>query len=513
VNQGTSVRGWGAGTKTGLAAAIGGAATGAVLMRFPAIGVAIAAALGLALGGIALLRFRRALPELFVSALMFVLMGYAFLGRSFAYLGLPPVYVGELALALGIAACLVSGSWSGVLRSPATWAIGLLGVCGAAATVPFISTYGLDALRDASLWGYGAFAIALAACLLRTRSIPDLARAYGSVLVAFAAWLPAALAITKYAGGLVPDMPGTGVALISIKPGDAGVHLAGAAAFVLLGLHRLSGRERTRATSSRRLFWPLWLLSLLFVAALNRGGFLAVVAALAIVSACEPLVVGRRIVLAVAVTVLAASILIPLTLSMSSPQQIAESSEDRAITPRQVVENVLSIFGRQSEARGNLQSTREWRLDWWTSIVDYTVFGPYFWSGKGFGVNLADDDGFQVALEDEAPLRSPHNVHMTMLARMGVPGLGLWLLVLACFATSMLRGYARMRSIGAEWWARMHLWVLAYWCAFLVNASFDVFLEGPQGGIWFWSITGLGIGVAASARRDWLYRRADRLAA
>ena len=28
-------------------------------------------------------------------------------------------------------------------------------------------------------------------------------------------------------------------------------------------------------------------------------------------------------------------------------------------------------------------------------IIDYTVFGDYFWTGKGFGISLADDDGFQ----------------------------------------------------------------------------------------------------------------------
>jgi hypothetical protein len=38
--------------------------------------------------------------------------------------------------------------------------------------------------------------------------------------------------------------------------------------------------------------------------------------------------------------------------------------------------------------------------------------------------------------------------------------------------------------------------ILAYWLAMLVNASFDVYLEGPQGGIWFWSVFGLGLAAA-----------------
>ena len=36
--------------------------------------------------------------------------------------------------------------------------------------------------------------------------------------------------------------------------------------------------------------------------------------------------------------------------------------------------------------------------------------------------------------------------------------------------------------------------------AFMINAAFDVFLEGPMGGIWFWTI--YGVGLAAM----WLYK-------
>ncbi len=38
--------------------------------------------------------------------------------------------------------------------------------------------------------------------------------------------------------------------------------------------------------------------------------------------------------------------------------------------------------------------------------------------------------------------------------------------------------------------ANVNLWILAYWLALIVNMSFDVYLEGPQGGIWFWCLVG-----------------------
>jgi hypothetical protein len=50
---------------------------------------------------------------------------------------------------------------------------------------------------------------------------------------------------------------------------------------------------------------------------------------------------------------------------------------------------------------------------------------------------------------------------------------------------------------------RWFIWfiILAiYWVAFMVNASFDVYLEGPTGGIWMWTVYGVSIGAA------WAYR-------
>jgi O-antigen ligase len=130
------------------------------------------------------------------------------------------------------------------------------------------------------------------------------------------------------------------------------------------------------------------------------------------------------------------------------------------------------------------------------------VFGQYFWTGKGFGVNLADDDGFQVSSPDQAPLRSPHNVNMTVLARMGLPGVVVWALLQGCFALALIRAYMRARLTHAHRWAKINLWILGYWCAFHVNAAFDVYIEGPHGGIWFWCLMGAGIAVLESQRRE-----------
>ena len=48
-------------------------------------------------------------------------------------------------------------------------------------------------------------------------------------------------------------------------------------------------------------------------------------------------------------------------------------------------------------------------------------------------------------------------------------------------------------------WFGLLVFLFVYWLSFLINASFDVFLEGPVGGIWFWCVYGTGIGAV------WIY--------
>jgi hypothetical protein len=165
--------------------------------------------------------------------------------------------------------------------------------------------------------------------------------------------------------------------------------------------------------------------------------------------------------------------------------------EGRPATIEQIVENVTSIFTNVSDE--GLEGTERFRLRWWTAIVRYTVFGEYFWTGKGFGVNLADADGFQT--NPDGSLRAPHNSHLTVLARMGVPGFVLWTVLHGALAIGLARSVITNRRLGHTELAAAGAWILAYWVAMMVNTSFDPYLEGPQGGIWFWSLVGLAMVV------------------
>jgi O-antigen ligase len=130
-------------------------------------------------------------------------------------------------------------------------------------------------------------------------------------------------------------------------------------------------------------------------------------------------------------------------------------------------------------------------------IAEETLFGEYFWTGRGFGENLADSHGFRmVSAADVRVLRSPHNVHMPVLSRTGVPGLLLWLGLYASLMVLFFRRWQRARRAGDRFLQGVLAWAMCYWTAAVVNATLDVYLDGPQGAIWFWTVMGIGLAAA-----------------
>jgi hypothetical protein len=178
----------------------------------------------------------------------------------------------------------------------------------------------------------------------------------------------------------------------------------------------------------------------------------------------------------------------------------------------QLVDNVASIFGRGGD---QTEGTKEWREKWWNIIVDNTVRGRYFWTGRGFGVNLGFEDGFGNP-HNERPLRSPHNGHITILARAGIPGVALWGVFLAAWFGALLHTMLLARRRGQAEWAGLLLFIACYAASCVINATFDVALEAPMQGIWFWCLIGSGIGATMIYRymqdnRLWESRLGRRL--
>jgi hypothetical protein len=84
---------------------------------------------------------------------------------------------------------------------------------------------------------------------------------------------------------------------------------------------------------------------------------------------------------------------------------------------------------------------------------------------------------------------------------MGVPGFVLWFLLQGAFGIQLLRSVFAHGRNGDVALAAVGGWILVYWTAMMVDTSFDPYLEGPQGGIWFWTLFGLGLVVIRHAPR------------
>ena len=469
------------------AIALTGAAVGvgALAVVHPVLGVGAAAgACVLTLCAI----YAHRLPGLFMWTLGAVLVVYALLEKGGAYLGVSGVFVGEVVLGCGLLAALFCGVPSHVFRSPLVWGLAAFGGWGALQLLPYIGGYGINAFRDAVVWGYAAFAVLVAGYVSRPGEVARVVARYASRFAWwYPWWVPVSWTIVRHAPTVIPDVPGTTIPLLNFKPGDVAFHLAGVAAFVLLGLgERPAGSRRPPYALGGWMWWAAWAVGFALVAAWSRASLLALVAAGAIVLTFRPTPRMWRPALWVVVLGVAA-------VAFDVKIQVRD---ERYLSPIEMLANLRSIAGREDS--GSRDDTREWRLNWWRDIVNYTVHGPYFWTGKGFGRNIAIEDGYADPSE-KYPLRSPHNSHLTLLARTGVPGIVLWAVIQGSFAWALAAGY-QQRQREDPVVARLYIWTLAYWAAFMVNAAFDVTLEGPHGGIWFWSVFGFGIALLQTPR-------------
>src|SRR5262249_33585895 len=159
------------------------------------------------------------------------------------------------------------------------------------------------------------------------------------------------------------------------------------------------------------------------------------------------------------VIVVTAAGLIGLAYMLDLSVPTTQTWDDRHFSAKQLVENFYSIF--TNEAR--LEGTKSWRQEWWKTIFNYTFDGRYFWTGRGFGINLAQADNFVVGDDPTAPpLRSPHSCHLTILARTGVPGLALWFLTLGTWSAMLLMNMVRARLAGDVVWADFFLLIFCY---------------------------------------------------
>jgi len=406
----------------------------------------------------------------FVTLLCLLLLGYAVLGKLFAYISVGPVYIGEVVLAIGIFVFLIHPRNWLIFRSRHLLPLVALMAWGLIRTVPYVSQYGVNALRDAVIWGYGWFAIIVAALIVENPAVVSrLLAHYGRFCRVFLVLTPIIWLLSMVFGVITLVIDGDQVLIL--KSGDLMVHLAGVIAFIYLRVRRVS------------ITWLLLAPLVFAVSSSARAGILSLGVSLATLFLLKPRASKMIVVTGLFLATLSSAVALDVRVKVPGVR--------REMSAQSVVDGIRSVFVQTGTAE--YDGTKRWRLLWWGKIVRDTLFGSYFWTGKGFGPNIAFSDGIVSRPGD--PLRSPHNGQLTFLARSGVPGFGLWLLVQGGWLLGMLSRWRVSSRAGLERQSNIFLFLIVYWSAFIVNATFDVFLEGPMGGIWFWVTFGVGLGA------------------
>ncbi|HEX3964932.1 MAG TPA: hypothetical protein VHZ03_51200 [Trebonia sp.] len=422
-----------------------------------------------------------------------LLVGYMFLDKGFAYIHLPgtPLYVGELVLTVGGLGVL---SATGYLRIPlrdepvlailTAWFL-----WGFIRFLPGLQTYGILAVRDFALCYYCLFAYFTVAALARAPELLDtwLAR-FSRVLPWLLVWLPFSLVLAPRLHAPAVPFSG-GVSILTLEPGNAGI-----AAFVALGYMWLF--PSSRSARSRAVLSVVALVAIALAATQNRASLLGVIAGAAVGLMFLP---GRErwrlIVRAVAVGGLGLGLAIGLSFQVPG----SSGTQGRAFSASQLVDNVLSIgAGGGTNGLGGTVAGRDvlWSLVFHEQVVEGRLF-----DGLGFGVNLPYLVGDTQVTNGSDPLRSPHNSHDDILARMGLIGISLWIALWLGWFWQLIAGCRRLARRGLH--ARRQTAVLCFTVVttILVTSFFSPQLEGAQIAALLWSAFGVGIAVTSS--RGW----------
>jgi O-antigen ligase len=298
-------------------------------------------------------------------------------------------------------------------------------------------------------------------------------------------WLPVGLLLLPLstdANGM--NVPFTTVSVLSHKPGNAAI-----AALLALGCIWLF--PEVWSARSRVLWTILALVTIALAATQNRGGLLGVAAGamLAVAFFRDPLRLIARAVMAVALG-LSIAVLMPFRMPI-------EGVQGRDYSPSQLIANVVSLGG--AETPGNLGGTVRGREELWGKILDKQIRDNHLVDGSGFGQNLATEVG--VYDEGKDSLRSPHNSHLHIMARMGLLGIGIWLAVWLAWYWQMVKGCRRLMREGLRIDGHIGVLCMALTTAVLVSSIFDPQLEGPQIAALLW--TAFGIGIAVTSSRAW----------
>lgn len=417
------------------------------------------------------------LPRVLV-LLFGTLVLYAAFGKGFAYAGVPPVYVGEVVLAV-VAVSVLTKAMPLPRCAPAGLAAVLGGLALAQLTVDRLAGEDpwIESLRGLAPIYYSAFAFATYALLRRyeyragrnmAMRLVDRAGVSAAPFIIVVAVVLAALLLTS--SEQLPAWPSTGVTMLASKSGDIAVALVLVLPFVT------AARPPDRLSLAVGILPALWGVAALFVTFRSRGALLALMA-------------GALVVRPHVTRVIKGSLVITVVLLVLYVSGLSFEVRGREVSFDALGDATASLLGTrpEGEIEGSYVGTANWRAEWWDAIADDAFEQRMVLHGHGWGDNLAIR--YRVvdaaALDDATVLRLPHNIFFSLAGRAGlVTAVGFLLVPLL----TVLRTFSV--SSGRPPPSRMVQGARGALVAAVVTGLFDVYLESPQGGILLWSLIG-----------------------
>lgn len=421
----------------------------------------------------------------FTPSLAALLCGYMFFNKSFGYIHIPglPFYVGEAVLAIGLAeAARFHVPWRRIISlSPILKALSaLMALCAIRFAFDF-PQYRVMAIRDSAIWYYGAFAfVVYSAAIYDPRFVGRLLRWYRRAIPAFIVWLPISMALQEIDILRTVYVPDSTVSVTTFKVGDYAVQLFMVLSYLWLSVGRVHGKSSEGR--SELVFSVVGLFGFVVLATQTRGGIVASFVGGLVALLYLP--VGRRIRLGFPVgAALAVAVAIFALLGVSLP-----SDGPRDVTLGQIATNFTAIVDSQ---QGRDSGTIDWRKRLWRQTLHDLHQSNGWIVGLGYGPVLTERYDIELNSANPRVLRNVHNSHLTLMARSGYPGIILWIVLWAVWASFLTRRVRWLGGAGNPQGAFV-VWLLAASISILVNALFDPTIEGPQVGIWLYTIVGLG---------------------
>lgn len=397
--------------------------------------------------------------NIYLKLYLFVLGLYVFLNKGVAY-----TYLVEALWVIGILILLYDRKHFSIILDKKKKILGFLLLMGLVYIIRGAITYSIvDVIRDALIFEYAIFAFIV---LMFSNNVETIWKA----ILFIYKWLPLAALINFILQYFVPAFqniaPFGGIPILLYKNGDMGVQLLMSVLVYMLYPDQFSKKWTIQ-------FAVLVILDFLILSAYSRSGIVSFLAGLfCFIVLNKDAQLKSRSIRFLKFIPWILLIVVPIYINI----QVDENFQGRAVGIDQIVSNFSSIIGGTTDATSD--NNVIWRLVWWAKILDYSFSFPYFFIGKGLGMSLAASDN--IATLDNT-LRSPHNFHLNIMARFGVVLFCVWMYWLI----QMFKPLFKKQFSGRK---------LALSCvilAFIINASFDVFLEGPMGAFPFWTFVGL----------------------